>query len=90
MTRGQSSAVYKQATANSAEDQGNARTALGGVASSLSDYEKQVADFAAADPYKTGGEFQTTQNTIAQNRANANQNALRDQLQPLQIVANPA
>jgi hypothetical protein len=81
MTRKQQGQVFDQATKNSKQDQANAQSALGGVHSGLSDYNARLNTYYANDPYKAGGEYQTTENTIAQDRANANASALKDELQ---------
>jgi hypothetical protein len=74
MSRADQAAISKTAQANSKEDQSNAEQQLAGFNSRLSAYD-------AADPYKPGGTYQTTQNTIAADSANADSNALQNELQ---------
>lgn len=80
MSRSQQEAISKQSAAQGTQLMGNANTALGGVNSGLTDFNSRLNKYYADDPFKRGGEFQTTQNTIAQGRANANASALKSEL----------
>lgn len=80
MSRGQQASIVKTGEANSAADQAAAGTALTGTNKAIGDYTDRLNQFAAANPYKAGGEFQTDQNQIAASAADTGSNAIADKL----------
>jgi hypothetical protein len=80
MSRGQQASIVKTGEANSAADQAAAGTALAGTNKAIGDYTDRLNQFAAANPYKAGGEFANDQSQIAASAADTGSSALNDRL----------
>lgn len=80
MSRSQQNQVYKTATGNSKQDQGNAQTAFNDAETGITGFQTQLDKYNANDPYTTGGEFAKDQSNINAGRANADAAAVRDSL----------
>lgn len=73
MSRDQQNQLFKTSTAD-------ASTAKQGVQSGLSAFNDRLTSYYGEDPYKAGGEFETANKTINASRANADSNALQNEL----------
>jgi hypothetical protein len=60
MGRSESSAAFKQSSAQSTQDQNNAQAAFGATNASLADYSNRLNAYAANNPYNAGGEYDRT------------------------------
>lgn len=79
MGRSESAQISKQSAANSAQDQGNAQTAIAATNKSLQDYSSNLKNFMGfgRKTYGQGGEFMKDQNAIANTTAAAGSNAIK-------------
>lgn len=71
MSRGQETQVVNEAQDQNKQFNQNAQTSYNAAQGDVTDYKNQTAQFAAANPYKAGGEFQTSQNKVLANTADA-------------------
>lgn len=78
--RSQSKQVANQGMAQSAQNAQQGATAFGAANNSISDLQKQVKTFQASNPFKIGGEWDTSQRTINADTSNAGTNALQQQM----------
>lgn len=80
MSRSDEGSVYKQAKGYADQDQNNAQTAFGGAESGIGDFKNRLDQYYSADPYKSGGDFEKSSKIIESGAANANSNALQNEL----------
>ena len=99
MSRGQENQVIDESKSQNQTQFNNAQTAFNQAQGDISteqgdikNYQNQLAQFAAANPYKAGGEYQTETNKIAANTADATAQAGAQTLQGLaaRTGGNPA
>jgi hypothetical protein len=71
MSRGQENQVFNQAQGQNATAAKNAQTSYNTAQSDIGNYQDQLAKFAAGNPYGEGGQYQTAQNEVLSNTADA-------------------
>jgi hypothetical protein len=71
MSRGQEQQVINEAQAQNAQQAANAQTSYTQAQGDVAQDQNQLGQFAAANPYGAGGEFQTSQNKIDANTSDA-------------------
>lgn len=81
MSRGQEGQVFDTATQQNATAATNAQNSYNQAQTGVQDYENQLSQFAAANPYGQGGQFQTSQNQALANTADAAAQAAGQTLQ---------
>lgn len=84
MSRDQQTATYKTAKDQNQGYYNNAQNSYTNAQTDVGDFEKQLSDYAAKNPYKQGGEFQTRENQVLANTSDA---AARSAGQTLQSQA---
>src|ERR1051326_7456277 len=80
MGRSESKQVFNQGTQQSTQNQQQANQSFQATQNGLNDFQNRLNQYYLNDPYKAGGEFAQAQKTIATSRANANSNALGNEL----------
>ncbi len=81
MTRGQESDVNTTAADQNSKFNQNAQQSYTDAQGDVSNYQQQLAQFAAANPYGQGGALQTAQNQVTANTADAASQAAGEALQ---------
>lgn len=81
MSRGQEGQVFDTATQQNATAATNAQNSYNQAQTGVQNYENQLSQFAAANPYGQGGQFQTSQNQALANTADAAAQAAGQTLQ---------
>lgn len=81
MSRGQEGQVFDTATQQSNTAASNAQKSYDTAQQAVTNYQNQLADFAASNPYKAGGELQTSQNKVLANTADSTAQAAGQTLQ---------
>jgi hypothetical protein len=81
MGRSESSAAFKQSSAQSTQDQNNAQAAFGATNAGLADYSNRLNAYSAANPYKAGGEYDQTIKGGASTASQAGQAGLKADVQ---------
>lgn len=81
MSRGQETQVFNTAQQQNQQFNQNAQNSYTQAQEGVTDYEKQLSQFAAANPYGQGGEFQTSQNQVLANTSDAAAQAAAQQMQ---------
>lgn len=71
MSRDQQTATFKTAKEQNQGYFNNAQNSYANAQTDIGDFEKQLSDYAAKNPYKQGGEFQTNENRVTANTADA-------------------
>lgn len=71
MSRAQQGQTFDTAQQENQTYNTNAQTAFNQAQTDIGNYQNQLAQFAAANPYGQGGQFQTTENQVAANTADA-------------------
>ena len=71
MSRGQESQVLSTAEQQNQQFNTNAQTSYNQAQTGVTDYQNQLSQYAAANPYNAGGEFQTSQNKVLANTSDA-------------------
>jgi hypothetical protein len=71
MSRGQENQVVNTATQQNETAAKNAQGAYTAAEGDIGDYQDQLAKFAAGNPYGQGGEYQTSENKVLSNTADA-------------------
>ena len=71
MSRGQENQVVNTATEQNTAAAKNAQQSYTGAQTDVGDYEKQLAEFAGANPYGQGGQYQQAENQVLSNTADA-------------------
>lgn len=79
MSRSQQSQVLSTATANSGADQTAATTAQKAETGAVSDYEAQLAKYAASNPFAEGGAYESAQDKSLSGVADAGSGAIANQ-----------
>jgi hypothetical protein len=92
MSRGQEGQIFDTSTQQNATAANNAQTSYNQAQTGVQDYENQLSQFAAANPYTQGGQFQTSQNQVLANTADAASQAAGQTLQGAAVRSggNPA
>lgn len=75
MSRSQQGALYNTTSKEGGTAFGSAENDLTRAQEDIGNYEGQLASYAAGNPYVPGGEFQTSQNRVLSDTANATANA---------------
>lgn len=78
MGRAEAKATNRQALATSKDYNQQADQSFGADNAAITNYQKSVSDFAAANPYGIGGQFQQDQSRINADTSNAGTNSLND------------
>lgn len=81
MSRGQENQVVQQAQQQNATAAQNAQQSFNSAQGDIDNYQQQLAQFAAANPYGQGGQYQSTQNQVLSNTADAAARAAGQALQ---------
>jgi hypothetical protein len=81
MSRGQENQVFNTATAQNATAAQNAQNSYNSAQTDIGNYQNQLSQYAAANPYGAGGALQTAQNQATANTADAASQAAGQQLQ---------
>jgi hypothetical protein len=81
MSRGQENQVFNTSTSQNATAANNAQQSYNSAQGDISNYENQLSQFAAANPYGQGGQLQTAQNQATANTADAASQAANQQMQ---------
>ncbi len=71
MSRGQENQVVNEAQGQNATAAKNAQQSYNAAQSDIGNYENQLSQFAAANPYGEGGQYQAAQNQVLSNTADA-------------------
>lgn len=71
MSRDQQTATYKTAKGQNEGYYGNAQNSYTQAQTDVGDFQKQLAEYGAKNPYKQGGEFQTRENQVLANTSDA-------------------
>jgi hypothetical protein len=71
MSRGQEAQVLSTAEQQNQTFNQNAQQSYTGAQTGVQDYENQLSQYASANPYKAGGEFETSQNKVLANTSDA-------------------
>ena len=71
MSRGQENQVVSTATQQNTTAANNAQQSYNNAQTDAGAYEKQLADYAAANPYGQGGQYQQAENQVLSNTADA-------------------
>lgn len=71
MSRGQENQVVQTATGQNQTAAANAQQSYQSAQSDVGNYQKQLADFAAANPYGEGGQYQQAENQVLSDTADA-------------------
>ena len=80
MSRSQQSQVLATAQANSGADQTTAQNAQQAEVADIGNYEKQLSQYAADNPYKAGGEYDTATDSKLSGVADVGSSAIANQL----------
>lgn len=75
MSRAQETQTFDTAADQNKQFNQNAQTSYTKAQGDLGDYETQIGQYAAANPFKLGGEFQTDENKVLGETADANAQA---------------
>jgi len=62
MTKSQSNQAFQTGASQQAQSSANAQSSYNAAQGDVGDYKSQLAQYAAANPYVAGGQFQTAQN----------------------------
>lgn len=81
MSRSQQSTVIDTAEGNSGADQTAAENAQTAENTDIGNYESQLSQYAASNPYTSGGEYQTSQNQSLAANADVGSQAITNQEQ---------
>ncbi len=81
MSRGQENQVQTEAQNQNATAAKNAQTSYNAAQGAVGDYQTQLSQYAAANPYTQGGQFQTEQNKVLSNTADAGAQAAGQAMQ---------
>ena len=81
MSRGQENQVFGTASGQNAQEFQNAQNSYKNAQGDVQDYQDQLSKFAAANPYGSGGEFQTSENKVLANTSDAAAQAAGQTLQ---------
>lgn len=81
MSRSQQSQTFDTAKGQNQGYYGNSQNSYSQAQTDMGDFEKQLGDYAAKNPYKQGGEFQTSTNQILANTADAGARSAGNMLQ---------
>jgi hypothetical protein len=92
MSRGQQSQIFQTTSGQQGQAFGNAENSLSLAQTDVGDYQSQLGKYAAANPYGEGGEFQSAQNQVLANTADASAQAAGAKLQGIaeRTGQNPA
>lgn len=92
MSRGQEGQVFDTATQQSSTAANNAQQTYDKAQQGVQGYENQLAEFASQNPYKAGGEYQTSENKVLANTSDATAQAAGQTLQgaAVRTGGNPA
>lgn len=71
MSRGQENQVFDTSQQQNQQFNQNAQQSYNQAQGDVQNYEKQLAEYAGANPYKQGGEFQTSENRVLANTSDA-------------------
>lgn len=71
MSRDQQNKTFNTAEGQNQGYYSNAQNSYSKAQGDVGDFEKQLADYASSNPYKQGGEFQTSTNQILANTSDA-------------------
>lgn len=71
MSRGQENQVVNESQQQNATAATNAQNSYNQAQTDIGDYQQQLSQFAAANPYGQGGQYETTQNQVLSNTADA-------------------
>ena len=71
MSRSQQGSVFSQTQGQSNQAFGAAQNAFGNEQQDIVNYQAGLGQFAAANPYKPGGEYQSAQNMVLANTSDA-------------------
>lgn len=71
MSRGQETQAFDTASSQNQQYNTNAQTAFNKAQGDVTDYEDQLAKYAAGNPYGEGGEYETDTNRVLANTADA-------------------
>jgi hypothetical protein len=81
MSRGQESDVIKTASDQNKTNFANAQNSYTAAQSDIGNFQKQLGDYAAANPFTKGGEFENTEGGIYSNVADSEAGAAGRQVQ---------
>lgn len=92
MSRSQQGSVLNQATGQNATYNANAQTSYNNAQTDEGNFESQLGEYAAANPYVEGGQYQTSTNKVLANTADAGAQSAGNAIQSAAVRTgqNPA
>lgn len=81
MSRSDQKQVRKEAEAQNAQEYANSQNSYTKAQKDLTNYQDQLSQYAASDPYQAGGEYQTAENQVIANTADSAARTAGNELQ---------